>query len=47
MPKLMANAEDIKSVRMETHKFGFSDRHHLDVFYPDTTTNTKPKILFL
>ncbi|KLO08152.1 alpha/beta-hydrolase [Schizopora paradoxa] len=45
LPLLEKNRQSIQSVRRETMKYGKTDRHMLDVYYPQTSKATKPPIL--
>ncbi|KAI2615174.1 alpha/beta-hydrolase [Hypoxylon sp. NC1633] len=50
-PYIIAKEREIKSTRYETHKYGFTARQHLDIYYPDKAPvapfHVKPVFIFL
>ncbi|TDL24853.1 alpha/beta-hydrolase [Rickenella mellea] len=46
LPFLEKNRAQILSIKKNTFKYGNTDRHQLDVYYPTATPNGKPPILF-
>ncbi|KAJ3552161.1 hypothetical protein NM688_g4298 [Phlebia brevispora] len=45
-PLLRANAEEILSFKTKTYKFGATDRHELDIYFPKSTSSGSAPTLF-